>query len=111
MKCKIIINTLNYPDEGDSYMASSEIWSGELELLNEHEYLMKLSLIAEGKEHPLCDMPFGIDIGHWRWFNGNKEKDPPMYANLDIVSAYPDMHRRKWNINRLYGKRKRNALS
>lgn len=58
---------------------SSEVWSGEWELNTEGEYLSKVSVIAEGVEHPICDIPFGLDIGYWHWYppmvEENEEED------------------------------------
>lgn len=64
MKIKIVINTA---DENGEPMARSEIWEGELEILDKNEYLTLISIIAEGKEHPVCQIPFSLHVGWYEW--------------------------------------------
>lgn len=64
MKIKIVINTRVAEESGDN---RSEIWSGELEIKDKDEYLTMISVIGEGIEHPICQIPFAIGIGHYLW--------------------------------------------
>lgn len=80
VKIKIVINTakVHVSDSGKmnySNQRSSEVWSGEFEILEEEEYLTKISIIGEGVPHPICDIPFALGIGHWRWIPAVNE--PP----------------------------------
>lgn len=67
MKVKIVIVTASV--EGGEYtgMRRSEVWNGELDILDDQEYLVKMSVIGEGMEHPIVDIPFATGIGHWHW--------------------------------------------
>jgi hypothetical protein len=73
MKCKIVIETFLMTEKGEGpfdykgMRTRAEVWSGELELKRDDEYLSKISIIAEGEEHPICDVPFALDIGYWQW--------------------------------------------
>lgn len=74
MKCKIFINTLTVkpvpgkPLDARTQMATSQIWEGELDIVDENEYITKVVIIAEGKEHPICEVPFSPDMGgYWQY--------------------------------------------
>ena len=68
MKVKIVINTMEIAPGGESTQYRvSEVWSGELDILPKGEYLTKISIIAEGIEHPICDVPFSVTMGYWQW--------------------------------------------
>ena len=71
MKVKIVINTIKMDDHGENeiHRFTSEVWSGEMDILPEGEYLTKISIIAEGMEHPICDVPFSPSEGYWKWIN------------------------------------------
>lgn len=74
MKVKIIIETMeNMPGT----TRKSEIFNGELDIKPEGEYLTKISVIAEGYPHPICDVPFSPMTGHWRWY-------PPLTDNEQL---------------------------
>ena len=64
MKCQIIIDTIV---DGEDGLHRSKIWEGELEILDKHEYLVLVSVMAEGELHPICQIPFAKDIGHFVW--------------------------------------------
>jgi hypothetical protein len=79
MKVKIIIQTWeNVPNDSNEPFKTkfrrrqSEVWSGELEILQENEYLAKLSIIAEDEPQPIVDIPFATGIGYYMWI-------PPQY--------------------------------
>lgn len=65
VKVKIIIQTR---DKDTGNRRTSEVWSGELSMETETEYLAKVSLIGEGEPQPLCDIPFATGIGHYVWY-------------------------------------------
>lgn len=80
MKVKIIINTME-PENGELNERRSEIWSGELELRHPNEYLTKISVIAQGIAHPICEVPFSPYIGYYRWIPPEERKND--YGILD----------------------------
>jgi hypothetical protein len=76
MRVKIVINTWTdtrteeeraQPYYYKGYRSVSQVWAGEMDILSDKEYLTKVSVIAEGQAHPICDIPFAIGIGHWLW--------------------------------------------
>lgn len=67
MKAKIVITTASVEDAEYQGHKRSEVWSGELDILDEREYLLRFSIIAEGQPQPIVDVPFAIGIGHWVW--------------------------------------------
>lgn len=69
MKCRIVINTVAMTDGMDTMHRTSEVWSGELEIMPKGEYLTKISILAEGMEHPICDVPFSPMVGYWQWMS------------------------------------------
>ena len=64
MKCKLIITTAK---EGENGRHRAQLWEGEIELKDKTEYLAMVTLLAEGQEHPICQIPFAMGIGHWHW--------------------------------------------
>ena len=70
MKIKIVIDTA---DENGEPMARSQVWEGELDILNDKEYLTRISIMAEGKEHPVCQVPFSPGIGYYQWIAPDKK--------------------------------------
>jgi hypothetical protein len=76
MKVKIVIDTRV---EGQEGMNRSPIWEGELEILNEEEYLMMISVMAEGEMQPICQIPFALGLGHYVWVPPRME--PPIQYN------------------------------
>jgi hypothetical protein len=62
MKVKIVIDT---KVEGENGMHRSPVWEGELEIIDEQEYLMLISVMAEGMPHPIVQVPFAKGIGHY----------------------------------------------
>lgn len=68
MKVKIVINTMTIDNEAEtSTKRWAEVWSGEMDILAKDEYLTKISIIAEGIAHPICDIPFSVMEGYWQW--------------------------------------------
>lgn len=68
MKIKIVINTMEIAPGGQSAQyRTSEIWSGEMNILPKGEYLTKISILTDGIEHPICDIPFSVTMGYWQW--------------------------------------------
>jgi hypothetical protein len=45
----------------------AEIWRGEINIEKESTYITKVSIIADGEEHPICDIPFSLTEGFWQW--------------------------------------------
>ena len=64
MRVKIVIQTMQMGQPGSS---RSEVWSGEMEILDENTYLVKMSIIAEDKPQPIVDIPFALGVGHYMW--------------------------------------------
>lgn len=92
MKAKIVINTwVDTRTEEEQHMAffvkgyaeTSEVWSGELEIIPKGVYLLKMSVIAEGEPHPIVEVPFSIGIGHWLWV----PPDPIETKEGDLLDA------------------------
>lgn len=88
MKIKIVVNSVRtYGEDGSVSLDSIrtqksfiEVWSGEMDILDDREYLTKISIIAEGVEHPICDVPFAVGVGYWQWVgpDGNESPAPLM---------------------------------
>jgi hypothetical protein len=72
-KLKLAIMTY---DSKDKAYRHSVVWEGELEIKPDNEYLMKVSMLVEGKPEPLCDIPFAPGIGHYMWVPGSPELLP-----------------------------------
>lgn len=92
MKVKIVINTIKMDDYGQNQIHNytSEVWSGELNILPEGEYITKLSIIGEGFEHPICDVPFSPTVGYWHWVSpewADPEEDDLEYREYQIIDA------------------------
>lgn len=64
MKVQIIIETRKAEQDGNN---RSKVWEGELEIKDKDEYLMMISLLGEGRMHPICQVPFSTGIGHYLW--------------------------------------------
>ena len=89
MKVKIIIQSWHTePADNPSPFVvkhqrrSSEVWSGEIDILDDTEYLAKISIIGEGIPQPIADIPFAIGIGHYMWI-------PPSVDTEKEDDAYP----------------------
>ena len=70
MKIKMVINTRRAEETTDN---RAEIWSGELEIKDQTEYLMMISVMAEGQPQPICQIPFAVGIGHYLWVPPDRE--------------------------------------
>lgn len=92
MKCKIVVEDVTHLYEGTRLEFSrTQVWEGELELLPEQVYMTKVSIIAEGREHPVCDIPFSMDTGHWIWVR-ELHGIPRRFADLIVdVDDQPDL--------------------
>lgn len=68
VKLKFVLNTLEPTDPNSSgfVRTSQEIWKGEMDL-PDGVLVMKVSVIAEGQPHPICDVPFSLTEGYWKW--------------------------------------------
>ena len=64
MRMKIVISTMERLDSGER---RSEIWNGEMDILEDGEYITKISILGEGMEHPICEIPFSPMTGYWQW--------------------------------------------
>jgi hypothetical protein len=67
MKVKIAIESASPIDGSMLGMRHTVVWEGELEILQDTEYVTKISLIGEGEPQPLCDVPWAIGVGHYVW--------------------------------------------
>jgi hypothetical protein len=79
MKCRVIIETfdLGNPEDGITEKGGqtrSEIWRGDINIENSREYLTRIQVIADGEEHPICDVPFGIGMGHWHYVPADNDE-------------------------------------
>lgn len=70
MKVSIIITTKKAEESGEH---RSKVWEGELEILDNTEYLTMISVIGEGQPQPICQVPFAIGIGHYLWIPPDPE--------------------------------------
>lgn len=69
-KVKIVIMSVaEVPGQKPAYRRT-EVWSGDMDILDQSEYIAKISFIAEGEPQPLCDIPFATGIGHYVWIPG-----------------------------------------
>lgn len=84
MKCKLIITTQK---EGESGRHRAQLWEGEIELKDDKEYLAMITLIADGMEHPICQIPFALGIGHWYW----RPDAPEQWEETETTSAEESM--------------------
>lgn len=64
MKVSMIITTRKAEENGTH---RSKVWEGELEIKDDTEYLMMISVIAEGVNEPIVQVPFAKGIGHYVW--------------------------------------------
>lgn len=69
MKVKIVINTVEMASHGNNELTkrTAEVWSGEMDILPDNEYLTKISIIAEGINEPICEVPFSPFTGYYKW--------------------------------------------
>lgn len=104
MLVRMIINTWTSTEKGqkpfgeNGYQSRAEIWRGDINLEDENEYLTRIVMIADGIEHPICDIPFAIGSGYWAWIPGNNPSDE--IATWTQESTKPELayeKRRKWN--------------
>lgn len=77
MKLKFVLNTLEGFDKGEAFnqtyvRTAQEIWNGEIDL-PDGVLVMKVSVIAEGQPHPICDVPFSLTEGYWTWHSPEAE--------------------------------------
>ena len=79
MKVKMVIETRQAEQEGNN---RSQIWEGELDIKDKDEYLMMVSVIAEGQPQPICQVPFAIGIGHYLWIPPDNQ-----YENYDETAV------------------------
>lgn len=70
MKVKMAIQTRKAEDEMNRHAV---IWEGELEIKDKDEYLMMISVIADGVPQPICQVPFSIGMGHYLWIPPDRE--------------------------------------
>jgi hypothetical protein len=101
MKIKIIIQllTMNDADQSSLSIRHAEVFNGELDIAPKGEYLTKISLIAEGHPHPICDVPFSPTVGYWEWHppmtddSGEMEsREIRMMVNAQEEKAEGTMH-------------------
>lgn len=67
MKAKIVITTAAVEDGEYKGLRRSEVWTGELDILNDQEYLLRFAIIGDGLPQPIVDLPFAIGLGHYLW--------------------------------------------
>lgn len=75
MKIKIVVNGMEgIPGQPGCIRHSAEVWSGEMNIA-EGIYVTKISVIAEGEPHPICDVPFSLTEGHWMWIPASFQEE------------------------------------
>ena len=93
MKCRIILNTFadtrTEKESADPFFVRGhhetvEVWRGDLDIIPENIYLLKLSLLGDGEPRPLCDMPFSTGVGYWIWMS---PEDGSLYDEGEIRSG------------------------
>lgn len=80
MKISMIITTRKPEESGEH---RSKVWEGEIEILDEHEYLMMVSVMAEGQPQPICQVPFAVGIGHYVWMAPEPIKEMGDYIETE----------------------------
>lgn len=75
MKAKIVITTASVEDAEYRGRRRSEIWSGDMDILDDREYLLRFCIIVEGQPQPIVDVPFAIGIGQWVWIPPDPGKE------------------------------------
>jgi len=55
------------PEEASGKQGHVCVWSGDVEFLNDHVYVTKISILAEGQPQPICDVPFSLNKGYYMW--------------------------------------------
>lgn len=82
MRVKIIIKMMDMEehDTNQIRVRHAEVFSGELDIAPKGEYLTKISILAEGYEHPICDVPFSPLEGYWSWHSSEAGDDPELEA-------------------------------
>jgi hypothetical protein len=76
LRVKIVINTMQMEehDLNELNESRSEIWSGEMDILSDRVYLTKISLIAEGHNEPICEVPFSPTTGYYKWISPTTDR-------------------------------------
>jgi hypothetical protein len=82
VKVKIVINTIQLDETSEPPVKErrAEVWSGEMEILPDGEYLTKISIIAEGINEPICDIPFSPMTGYYQWI-------PPLVDSEELETT------------------------
>ena len=107
MKCRIILNTFAdtrteqekaKPLFVRGHHETVEVWTGDLDIIPENIYLLKLSLLGEGEPRPICDVPFSTGVGYWLWYspeNGSVYDEGEIRSgrNMDDYVAFPGLFR------------------
>ena len=81
MLVRLMINTWkstgddSKPFDQNGFQSRAEIWRGEINIEDKKEYLTRIVMIADGQEHPICDIPFAIGSGYWAWIPGDNPGD------------------------------------
>lgn len=91
MNIKIMINTRKADEKGEH---RAVIWEGELDILDKEEYLTMISVLADGINQPICQVPFAIGVGHYLWVPpdhewGYDESDYSDYLTTATVANDP----------------------
>lgn len=109
MRVRIVIDTFK-PSEGigspfkfEGRRQSTLVWQGEIDILDNTEYITKISLIGEGQPQPLCEVPFALGMGHYQWMPplldeedySWQDEEEPKRTFLQTLSEM----RRKWGRN------------
>lgn len=81
MQIRIVINSVNEP--GSEEENRSEVWSGDIEILDGTIYITKISILGDGQPQPICDIPFAIGKGYYVWVPGELgDTDPDAFGAL-----------------------------
>jgi hypothetical protein len=79
MKVRIIVQSIEVNPATDQWVSRhSEVWAGEMDILEPNVYLAKMSLITDGIANPIVDIPFSLGVGHYRWI--------PPSAEMDVIA-------------------------
>lgn len=107
MKVRIIVNSWvddrtkeeqSQPFFVKGHPENSEVWRGDMEILGENVYLLRLSVLADGEPQPICDVPFSLGSGYYMWVppEGGLEYDSEEFGsgrNLDDSGSLPGLFR------------------
>lgn len=81
----MIINTMKLGDDMELEEHRAEVFDGELEIEPNGEYIVKMSIIGEGFNHPICDIPFSPMVGYYKWISPLTDNDKLEEVEQNII--------------------------